>query len=239
MNLKNLKLLKILYVFIALVVAVLLVLFLLHYHPSNYPVPPQADSSESPAVTSNPSEPATDTQVSPYLTHILSPQIYNGAQSQQPFDVIVTQQGVNDIVTRSKWSKKANGITFNTPQVFFAPNGIVLIDQAVFDDSDFTVTIVGKPVFDKNRLLNLRITNIKVGALTVTSLAKIIVAGCYKDAVPEINSAKNDWPEKIAASLLNDKPFDPTFEIDHKKIRIDNITLADRQLIIHFIPAGG
>ena len=39
----------------------------------------------------NPTEVVYDGKVSPYLTHELLPTIYNGAQQEEPFDLIVTQ----------------------------------------------------------------------------------------------------------------------------------------------------
>jgi hypothetical protein len=223
---KKVKLNRVLYILGGAIAVMVILMLLMCYNPYNFAL--ELPVGNSSAVTTS--------QVDPYFTHTVLPKIYNGAQLQQPFDVNVTQEGINAILTSSQWTKTANGITFNTPQVFFTPEGIVLIDHAVFNGSDFTVTIVGKPVFKKDNLMNLTLKEIKVGALPVTAIAKLIVAGCYKNAVPEIGEAQNDWPDKIATSLLNDKPFDPTFNIDGKKIRIDSVILGDQEIVIHFVP---
>ena len=42
-------------------------------------------------------------EVSPYLTNDLLPKIYNGAQRSEPFELVVTQDGLNDIITHFDW----------------------------------------------------------------------------------------------------------------------------------------
>ena len=58
-------------------------------------------------------------QVSPYLTHELLTQLYNGTQRQEPFDLVVTQEGINDIVRRFKWPVESDGVSFLAPEVLF------------------------------------------------------------------------------------------------------------------------
>ncbi|GAH89511.1 unnamed protein product, partial [marine sediment metagenome] len=77
-----------------------------------------------------PPEYTDDKLVSPYLTNILGPAIHNGAQREEPFELVVTQKGINEIIAWSKWPKESEGVRFSAPVVFFVPDRIELMGTA-------------------------------------------------------------------------------------------------------------
>ncbi|MHC4086426.1 MAG: hypothetical protein ACYSU5_14625 [Planctomycetota bacterium] len=64
-------------------------------------------------------------QISPYLSNELLPQLHNGAQRQEPFDLVVIQKGINEAIARLQWPRESNGVLLSAPTVFFVPENIV------------------------------------------------------------------------------------------------------------------
>lgn len=201
-----------------LAVLILISWLLLFYKPA-YSIPPEAIES---------------TEVSPYLTHILLPQFYNSMQRNEPFDMTITDSGINDIIVRSQWPKEINGLSLMPVKLFFVRDNIVLVTTVNTGKVKFVITIFIQAMLDENGLLNLQIQKIKAGAVNITFLAKIIVRKLYQSDILEINSGRVD--EQIAASLLDGVPFEPVFEIEDKKVRIQKITIEQGDLKLSLMP---
>jgi hypothetical protein len=195
-------------------------LVLLLYKPTHYDPPDFAHSKE----------------VSPYLTHELSPQFYNGAQRGEPFDLVVLQKGINDIVARSKWPREFDGVSFSTPAVLFVPDSIVLMAAVNIKGVEFVVTIVAEPKIDDHGLLNLRVTKVKVGAMNITILARVMARRIYQQRLATTPLNAQDLRAKIAGSLLNDEPFEPVFKVEDKKVRVQRVTIKQEKLILRLAP---
>ena len=200
----------------------LLFALLLLYEPAAFKPPEIVDSN----------------QVSVYLTHVLSPQLYNGVQRQEPFDLIVTEEGINDIIARSGWPRQASGIRFSAPTVFFVPDTIVLMGQISAAGVEFVLTVVGKPRLDEAGLLNLRVAKVKLGAVGIRPLAVMIARKMYLQQTADSGFDTEYISAKIAASLLDGEPFEPVFEIDDEKVRISRVTITQGKLTVHLVPAN-
>lgn len=181
-------------------------------------------------------EPIKTNVVSTYWTHKLMPEFYNKAQLQKPFELVVTQEGINQAVAGSGWPKFSDGFSFSAPEVFFEKGRILLIGTAAFKDVEFIVTVAGKPVINQNGLLNLYITKVKVGAVPVTIIAKIVARKMYTRHLGEIEIDADDWRVKILGSLLNDEPFEPIFDAEDKRVRIIKVDIGKGEIRIGFEP---
>ena len=212
-----------------LIFVLLLCRFLLLYRPAGYAKPMIVD----------------DRQVSPYLTHEILPRLYNGAQRQEPFDLVITQKGINDVVVRSKWPRRADGISFFAPEVFFLPGKIVLIGIAAASGIEFIVTVVIEPRLDEQGLLNLGVAKVKIGAVNITPAARVIAKRMYGQRPAETNIKAENLPAKVTASLLSSEPFEPVFNIkgilenEDKKVRVEKITITKKKLVLRLAPASG
>ena len=206
---------------LALAAAFVTPVLLLLYKPVRYDPPDFAHSKE----------------VSPYLTHQFLPQLYNGAQRGEPFDLSVSQKGINDIVARSKWPKEFDGIWFSAPVVLFVPDSIVLMGTVNIKGVEFVVTIVAEPGIDDQGLLNLRVAKVKVGAVNITLLAGVMAKTMYAQRLATTPMDTQDLRAQIAGSILNDEPFLPVFNVEDKKLRIKKITIKQKKLILHLTPA--
>ena len=98
-----------------------------------------------------------------YLTHGLGPELYNGAQLQEPFDLVVTQEGINDIIAHRKWPQQFSGIMLSAPMVFFAADSVVLMGMISTDGTELVITITAYPKLDADGLLNLNLGIFQAG----------------------------------------------------------------------------
>ena len=196
---KNTRLKKfIIWLFIDLVVVAAVLILLLHT-PGRY-TPADIDSFDL--------EPG---QVSPYLTHELSPKFYNGVQRGEPFELVITQKGINEIVAGWGWPRMSEGAMLYAPAVLFVPNSVVLMGTVSIKDVEFVVTIILEPKINENGLADLRITTLKVGAINITPLAKLIAKKMFAKRIRTAHVDTKAMEAKIAASLLNGEPFEPVF----------------------------
>ena len=177
-------------------------------------------------------------QVSPYLTNELSPKIYNGAQRAKPFEVVITQKGINDIITRGNWPMESEGVLLYAPAALFVPGTVVLMGTADVKGVEFIITIELEPKIDEQGLLNLEVAKVKVGAMNITPLAKMMAKKMYTQRLAAIPIDKEAVQTKIVASLLTDEPFEPVFRVDDKKVRIEKIAVAKEKLLLRLVPAS-
>jgi hypothetical protein len=185
---------------------------------------------------------ANDDKVSKYLTHALMPQIYNGADSGKPFDVVILQDGIKDIIAHSEWPIYSSQAIISAPDVKITENGIFTVTKVTFSNVDFIVTIVLEPALDEEGLLNLNVTKVKVGAMNITPLVSIAGKKMYDQRLESVPVDMEDIRTKIAASIFTSEPFDPVFEVkdifdDHnRQVRIQKITFQDEKLILGIVP---
>ena len=196
------------------------IIFLLLYKPGRYV----------------PHGPSGGKQVSQYLTNELLPQLYNGVQRGEPFDLVMSEDGINDVIARSKWPKESEGAEILAPQVFFVPDGAVIMGSVVMKGLEFIVTVELRPAFDANGLLNLHIVQIKVGAMNLTPIARITAKKMYAQHLAESEVDTENILAKIAGSLLNGEPFEPIFEVEKKEVRIEKISITQGKLTARLIP---
>lgn len=207
-----------------LIVAVVVVVLLVH-KPGRYKPADFDDGREQ-------------SQVSPYLTHELMPKIHNDAQYGKPFDVVISQDGINEVVAGLGWPKASDGILLYAPAAIFVPGSIVLMGTANIKGVEFIITIELQPKIDEQGLLNLPVAKIKVGAMNITPLAKITAKKMYAQRLASIYMDTEALQTKIAASLFNDEPFEPVFTINKGKVRIEKITIYEEKLIARLVPVS-
>ena len=179
-----------------------------------------------------------DNQVSPYLTHELLPHIYNNTQLGEPFDLVVIQEGINDIVARAKWPKEVGGIRLSVLEVLFVPDNIVLMGTVVLGGVEFVITVMAEAALDQEQLLNLHIAKIKIGAVNVTPVAKVVAKRVYQRRFATADTDSEDWRAQIRASLLYNEPFEPVFKIEDNKVRVKKITITQGKITIAMVPAN-
>ncbi len=201
---------------------VVVFVFLLLYRPGRYSPPELVDNK----------------QVSAYLTHELLPKLYNDSQLGEPFDLVVSQAGVNEIIAHSKWPRRSGGIDFLAPVVFFVPGRIVLMGKTEVGGAEFVVSVVIEPELDGGGLLHLRLAKVRVGAVNITPLAKVIGRRMYAERLAAKGSDGKELGAQIAASLLKDEGFEPVFKVEDERIRVEQIGIEREKVKVRLVPVG-
>lgn len=176
-------------------------------------------------------------QVHPYLTH-LSSELYNGAQRAEPFELLVTQKEINEVVAGLGWPKMSEGIMLYAPAVLFVPGSVVLMGTADIKGMEFVVTIGLELKVDEQGLLNLQVAKVKIGVVNITPLAKMMAKRMYAQRLASVPIDTEALQTKIVASLLNDQPFDPVIRVENRKVRVAKIAVAEEKLTLHLVPAS-
>lgn len=172
-------------------------------------------------------------QIPPYLTQ-LSSEFYNGAQLQEPFEVVVIEKKLNEAI--AGWSGASNDTVLSSPAVRFVPDSIELMGTASIKGVELVVTIVLEPKIDQNGLLNLQVAKVKTGAMNITPLAMVIARRAYEQQLAVTPVDAKDWRAQVAGSLLDNKPFDPVFPVEDKKVRLKKIAIKDGKLTLRLTP---
>ena len=225
---KSKKFRRLCWLAVMLALAIILLLSLSH-RPSRY----------------SPPEIVNEKRVPTYLTHELGETINNGVQLGVPFDLVVTQEGINEVIAwyhKNEWSKQFGDLGYSTPEVFFDPNTITLMGAVSAASREFVVTVVVRPLLDQEGLLNLNVTKVKVGAVNITPVARIIAKTMYQKRLKTKPIDKDDVRTKIAASVLNNEPFDPVFRVKdafekrYRRVRLKKVAIRRKQLNLHLAP---
>jgi len=200
------------------------IFILLMYRPGQYnPIVPGPESYES-------------EQVSKYWTHQLLPEIHNNSQLGRPFDVILTQEGINDIISRANWPIQSEGIMFYSPAALFVPGTVLLMGTADVRGVEFIITIELVPMIDEDGFMKLQVAKMKIGAMNITPIAKAIAKKMYSQRLAAFPIDTQDFRAKIIGSLLNDEPFEPVFRIGENRVRVEKIDIEQSRLIARMTP---
>ncbi len=183
-------------------------------------------------------------QIGQYLPYIIS-EFYNGNQADKPFDLWIAEEPANQVIAGAEWEPQnkrtdywpryLEGILFQAPVIACEPNRVTLMGALELQGARLVVTIDIVPNFDANDLLTLHVAAVKIGALNITPVARLMARQMYQQRL-EQGPVFDDIRTHIAASLLNDQPFEPVFPMDGRQIRLADIKLERDRLRLRFSP---
>jgi uncharacterized protein YpmS len=179
---------------------------------------------------------ADQNQISTYLTHYLMPVIYNNSQLDEPFEVVITEEGLNDIIARWRQPMNYNNITITEPQAVLTQKQIILIAAAKTRFANTVLTVRITPAIDSSGKLNIHVDSVSLGAAPITSLAKSTARKAFSDWLSFTGTESDNITAQICTSLLDDEPFDPVFMFSEKYLRITKIKLEKKKITIMLLP---
>ena len=175
-------------------------------------------------------------QISLYLTHNVMPTIYNNSQLDKPFEVVITEEGLNDIIARWRQPINFNNIIFSGLQAILTQKQIILMAAAQTRFASPILAARITPSINSSGRLNIHVDSVSIGAVGVKTIA--IAAGnkAYTDWLEFTGTDPNDIAAQVCRSLLNDEPFDPVFKVGDKSLRVGKIQLEKKKITILLLP---
>ena len=188
-------------------------------------VPPRA---YRPVAAENPD------QVSPYLTHRLGPDFYNQVQLDEPFELIIDQAGLNDILSRDVWPQWYGEVSVGIPAAVFEAGTLHVMSRIGYMGLSSVLTVTAQPVMDEQGRLNVNIRMVRLGLVPVTALAGHVARQTADACAAELA----DWPEveKVIRAIIDNAPFDPTFDFDKQRIWLREVIVEPGQLRLRLVP---
>ncbi len=173
-------------------------------------------------------------EVSKYLTNYLAPEIHNNSQLDEPFEIVITQQGLNDIVARSLWPITVNNLTVSGPAVVLSQGQIILMATVKYGRIRSVLTIIMSPKIDADGLLSMNLGKAKAGVFDITTFAKQLSRKIITTYLGEVEG--NKWANNISAAMIENKPFDPVFEAYDRPVRLTGIEISKGQAALRLTP---
>lgn len=183
----------------------------------------------------------TPGQISPYWLQ-LSSKIYNGGQLGEPFDVEVSEAGINDMLARENYVWEHDGVVLYAPAAVLTPGRAVLMGTANLRGMEFVITIELEPKINEEGLLHLAVAKLKIGAMNITPIAKMMARKMYTDRLDTVEIDTEAWQTKVAGSLLNDDAFEPIFPIslpvdkEDIHVRVEKVSIKKGKMELRLIP---
>lgn len=173
-------------------------------------------------------------EVSLYLTHELGPEFFNQVQLGQPFELVIEQEGLNDIIRRGDWPQPCGDAVVDTPMVTFANGAIYAMSRVRYSGLSSVLTVVSHPIQDEQGHINMNITSVKLGLLPVTTLAAHIAQKSVQDYQADLR----DWPELESAirAVITNAAFEPVFDFSKHRVRVERFWLEQGRLRLRLAP---
>ncbi len=183
-----------------------------------------------------PAQPENSEKVSPYLTHYLAPDIYNKVQLDDPFKLIVTEEGLNDIIARNIWPQKVSGVSFYGPAVAFDNGTIYLMGKVNYGRLPVVMTIIAAPRLGASGKLQLNIDTVMAGIVDITPFAKTLAERVLADQIKY--AGEDSWLAELSDALIKNTPIEPVFEVSaHKKhLRLTAVKIQENMLTLTLKP---
>jgi hypothetical protein len=171
-------------------------------------------------------------EISQYLLNDVLPPFFNKSQVPEPFEIVLLQDGVQEIVAHSVKSEDLKRWGFSDISITFLRGKILLAGKTKYRGFDFIVTAVFEPKIDEKGfnagLARIRIGNTKIPygpkLLRDRILYKLAGAGMNSDAV------------HYAGMLFSDNRIKPQFSFNHRNITVKSVSVENQKLRITFLP---
>ena len=173
-------------------------------------------------------------EISPYLTHHLGPDFYNQAQFNEPFELVINQHGLNDILSRGLWPRQFGPVEVATPTVVFEGGRLYLMSRVDYYGLSSVLTVTARPTIDEQGRLNQNIQSVRLGLMPVTKTAFRLAEQAIDDRAAYFGT-RRELDAAIRAIIAN-VPFEPYFYFDKQKIWIHQISLEPEHLRVWLSP---
>lgn len=169
-------------------------------------------------------------QISLYLSNVILPELYNKSQKGKPFEIIFTEEGVNEIITRHLDEKLLSRWDFSDISVTFVKGEILLAGKTKYKGRDFILTAVFKPKISEKGF-NAGLSQIYAGTSRLPFAKRFV-----RDRILYKLAGQNSDVVHYAGVLLSDNRIPPEFTFEHRNLKAQEIITEKHKLIIRFVP---
>ncbi len=120
----------------------------------------------------HPETPENPSEVSTYLTHRLAPDLNNNIQLDEPFTMVIEENGFNDIISRGIWPLDYGYVQVSAPAVEFRDDSILIMATVAFSSVPSVITAAFRPRLDEQGQLYLNLQYVKMGSVRITVFAR-------------------------------------------------------------------
>ena len=177
--------------------------------------------------------PVEGEHISLYLSNYIMPELYNKSQYREPFDLTVSQEGINEIIARHIDSNTLAKAGLSDLTTCFKEDEILLTARTKYKGFNFIVSMTIEPKIDKDGKLLLNAVDFQVGRSSLPFAAERIrkkIISCLGE------NFKTEKTDEFFSAILSTGKIEPVFKINRSKVRIEKITVQNEELIIHFSP---
>lgn len=180
-----------------------------------------------------PLTPPNRAEISPYLTNYIAPEIHNKSQLGEPFELVITQAGLNDIIARGPWPLASGGVTITRPAARLSQGRVFLMATVKYGRVPTVLTIVMNPALDEAGLLSINLEQVNAGVFDITHFAKELAEEIIAAGISKIDST---WADNITAAILENKPFDPVFGASDGQVRLTGTDISNGKAVLQLTP---
>jgi len=181
-----------------------------------------------------PTEAENPEQVSVYLTHELGPEFFNQVQRNEPFELIISQSGLNDIARQWDWPQQFGDMSFADPYVTFSNQSILLMGTLTYKGVSSVVSITALPAMNPDGTISMNIQSVRLGMVPITTLVTKLAQKAFDD-----NRSCFEEDPKAAENvqaIIHNEPFDPVFWLPDYWVRISKFSIEQGILKITLLP---
>ena len=183
-----------------------------------------------------PERPIISDEISPYITHNIAETIYNGVWSGKEFELLLTDEGVNDILARQDWPIEVEDMTIESACVKIKPGLVRVMGKVDCKYFDTVVTADSWAELDENTNMTLKLGQVKAGNFPIRF---VVFPLLKKNLEEDIENYEADSIErKVAESFFEAKAFEPVIDlgVGGRKIKILGIELLEGMAKIRLLP---
>jgi len=177
--------------------------------------------------------PVEGEQVSLYLSNYIMPRLHNESQYGKPFDLELSQAGINEILARHIDPNALAKAGLSDLSAHFKKDQIVIIARTNYSGFNLIASMAIEPEIDKDGKLLLDADKFQVGRSSLPFAAEMIKKKIIAALGENFKMGKTD---EFINAVLHTGKIDPVFKINSSKLRIEKITVQNEELIIHFLP---
>lgn len=186
-------------------------------------------------------QPQKEEPASLYLTHKLLPEFHNEVQKGKPFELIIPQSILNEMISQQFRPEELGDISFSSPYIALSDQMIVLMGTLGYENVSSVLSIAALPILDSEGQINMNIQSIRLGMVPMKTLVTKLAQKAFDDNRDDFED--DPRAEKTIQAIIDNEPFEPIFlfstEYFESWVRISKFSIEPGILKLTLSPEEG